>query len=203
MGTWPWRETWLWAHGLARKEGEILPQSEWRQGPLTLSWSLRAFRLWTAEAKPGYWAAETELWEGDNPGRAGSQEQKFKGHLGMTWFQLPSVLGRYFGKWSSRRTVWRTHILAVGWGWVIRLVPLGPHGRWQAGGEFSENTWMLWSKKAGGMLGRQEQQTSIPRGVSGKSCTIFKRQLEDQILSEVALDLHKWTSLPLLCAPTL
>lgn len=40
-------------------------------------------------------------------------------------------------------------------------------------------------------MGRQEQQTSTLPGMSGNSCTIFKRQLKDQILSEVALDLHK------------
>ena len=50
-------------------------------------------------------SSETEIREGDNPGRAESQEQKFKDHLGMTWFQLPSVLVRYFGKWSSRSKV--------------------------------------------------------------------------------------------------
>lgn len=119
--------------------------------------------------------SETEIQEGNNPDRAESQQQKFKDHLGMSWFQLPSVPLRHLGKWRVPGIRSEGPISWLWDGGGVHLVSLVPHGIWNAGGDFSEKTCMLSSVKGGRKLGRQEQRPSSPPGLPGNSCTSFKR----------------------------
>lgn len=50
------------------------------------------------------------------------------------------------------------------------------------GGELSKKTWVLFSKKGGGKLGRQEQQTPAIPSLLGISSTSFTTQLKGHIL---------------------